>query len=149
MQAFTASTDLISSSIRLHRPNAIAESANSRRSRLVWATDAPNKGAPVAPTEATRTRLLACINHIDVMAENDDGLKKETTACGATPVPSCEFVAARLTHQIQCGVAFVSLVATYRYHISLSSPSLRPAHIHPWGTLSWLIIRLLFPDVTF
>jgi hypothetical protein len=46
-------------------------------------------------------------------------------------------------------VAFVSLVATYRYHISLSGPSLRPAHFHPRGTLSWLIIRLLFPDVTF
>ena len=33
--------------------NAIAESANSLRSVLVWPTDAPNKGAqhaPVAPT---------------------------------------------------------------------------------------------------
>jgi hypothetical protein len=40
---------------RVHRPNAIAESANSHRSVLVWPTDAPNKGAqraPVAPTAA-------------------------------------------------------------------------------------------------
>jgi hypothetical protein len=35
---------------RLHRPNAIAESANSHRSVLVWPTDAPNKGAQRAPT---------------------------------------------------------------------------------------------------
>ena len=35
---------------RLHRPNAIAGSANSHRSGLVWSTEAPNKPAPVAPT---------------------------------------------------------------------------------------------------
>ena len=51
--AFNGRNKVTPSCGRLHRPNAIAESANSHRSVLVWPTDAPNKGAqraPVAPT---------------------------------------------------------------------------------------------------
>jgi hypothetical protein len=63
--AFSKFSSRPSNSRRLHRPRRFAFDANSRRSGLVWPTDAPNKGAQrtllcfMFPTGPTVIRLTA------------------------------------------------------------------------------------------